>query len=142
MSSGALVVSAGASVGMLAARMADDWSQQAALQAAAEPVAQVPGVVEPRPKVVTRVRIRRITPDPVIVRRKVIVHVPAGAQAATRSAPRSTGSSAAASGGSSGRSAPSRRVIAPAPQAAPAPAPKPVAPQPVPRPAGTTSKAS
>jgi len=135
-SSGALVVGAGAAVGVLAAQMADEWSTQAALEGASSVVAAPPmDVSPPRPIVVTRTKVRRITPDPVVVHKKVIVRVPTGQAAPARSssgtapAPRS-----AAKSSSTTTSRPSRTVVAPAP--------RPAAPAPQPRSGGTTSKTS
>ena len=125
-SSGALVVGAGAAVGVLAADMSAQWSRQAALAPAAQVVADpVIDVTVPRPVVVTRIEERHVTPEPVEVRRKVYVQVPSGQGATRVQAPRST----AATQGRTVRSAPeprpSRRVVAPAPApAAPKAAPK------------------
>ncbi len=143
-SSGALVVGAGAAVGLLSAGMADEWSHQAALRAASEPVAEAVSIdaPSPSPKVITRVKIRRITPDPVIIRKKVIVRVPVQAQSAPRTAPQGTTSSST-SRSAPGGGTPSRKVIAPAPKpAAPALAPRQAAPKPKAPSAGKTSKAS
>jgi hypothetical protein len=133
-SSGALVVGAGASVGILAAQMADQWSTQAALEAAASVVVDPTADLNvPRPVVVTRTKVRHITPDPVVVHKKVYVQTPTAQAPATRyqapaprvaSAPRTTTTTRK----------PSRTVVAPAP--------KPAAPKPQPASGGTTSKTS
>jgi hypothetical protein len=135
-SSGALVVGAGAAVGVLSAHMADEWSAQAALESAASMVVDPTADLSvPRPVVVTRTKVRRITPDPVVVHKKVFVRVPAGQAVPAQSwsgsapAPRSTSTSS-----STTTSRPSRTVVAPAPQPA---APAPQAPS-----GGTTSKTS
>ena len=89
LSSGALVVGAGVTVGVLAADMSDEWSQQAALEAAAQVVADpVSDVTVPRPVVVTRIEERHVTPKPVVVHRKVYIRVPAGQSAPRPQAPR------------------------------------------------------
>ncbi len=138
-SSGALVVGAGASVGILAAQMADQWSTQAALEAAASVVVDPAADFNvPRPVVVTRIKVRRITPDPVVVHKKVYVQSPtAQAPAPQYQAPAPRVASAPRT--STTRSQPSRRVVAPAPAPKP-PAPQPPAPKPVS--GGTTSKTS
>jgi hypothetical protein len=132
--SGALVVGAGASVGALAAHMSSGWAQEAALESAADVVAAPTAeVVLPKPVVVTRIKKRHVTPDPVIIRRKVIVRVPAaqGAaprdQAEVRTSPRSTSSRPQSAkpptrtkAVPAPRKQPSRTAVAPAPAAAPA----------------------
>lgn len=122
-SSGALVVGAGAAVGVLTASMADQWSHQAALEAAGQvAAAPVADVSVPRPVVVTRIEERRITPEPVVVHRTVYVRVPSG----QGQPPRAQAPRAQAAPQRTVRSAPkprpSRKVVAPAP-AAPRPAP-------------------
>lgn len=133
-SSGALVVGAGASVGILTAQMADHWSGQAALEAAASAVEDpTTELNNPRPVVVTRTKIRRVTPDPVVVHKKVYVpstSAQAPAPGYQAPAPRTASSSRT----STITSRPSRTVVAPAP--------KPAAPKPAPVSGGTTSKTS
>ena len=75
MSSGALVVGAGAAVGVMAADMSGQWSDQAALKAAADQVVEDPGNDDPirRAVIVTRIKERHVTPKPVVVHRKVYV---------------------------------------------------------------------
>lgn len=136
-SSGALVVGAGAAVGVLSAQMADEWSRQAAIQAASGSVAQPADVAAPRPTVVTRIKIRRVTPDPVIVRKKAIVRE---SESESHSAERAPGSSSGTTVPPR-TSSPSRTVISPAPRpAAPKPVPKPAAGKP--KPTATTSTTS
>ena len=122
MSSGALVVGAGAAVGVMAADMSGQWSDEAALKAAAQ-VVEDPSYGDPIPRavIVTRIEERHVTPKPVVVHRKVYVRAPSG-QGVTRAkaAPqRQTVRSAP-------KSQPSRKVVAPAPAPpkAPASAPK------------------
>jgi hypothetical protein len=117
MSSGALVVGAGAAVGVVAADMAAQWSDQAALKAAAQ-VVEDPGndATIPRAVIVTRIKERHVTPKPVVVHRKVYVRVPSTQGAARVQAPQKRAVRSAP------RPRPSRRVVAPAPAA-----PKPVA---------------
>ena len=121
-SSGALVVGAGAAVGVLAADMSAQWSAKAALEAAAqvveEPVSDLP---VPRPVVVTRIEERHVTPKPVVVHRKVYVRVPSSQGAARVQAPRAKSTPQKRTVRSAPKPRPSRRVVAPAP-AAPKPA--------------------
>ncbi len=65
---GALVVGAGAAVGFLAASMHAQWSEGAAIEAAAVPSVEPQPV---RPVVVTVIEERHVTPEPVVVYRKV-----------------------------------------------------------------------
>lgn len=130
-SSGALLIGAGMSVGLLTADNARHWSEQIQLAADAQtsPIVGEPtlGIDRPRPVIVTRVKERHVTPDPVIVHRKVSGS--SGGQASSRiTQPRSTSTRTRT------KSRPTRTTIAPAP-AAPRPAPKPA-------PAKSTSKAS
>jgi hypothetical protein len=124
-SSGALVVGAGAAVGVLAADMSDQWSQQAALEAAAQVVPDpVSDVTVPRPVVVTLIEERHVTPKPVVVHRKVYVRVPAAQGSAPR-APRAKAAPQRPTVRSAPKPRPSRTVVAPAPApAAPKAAPK------------------
>jgi hypothetical protein len=118
LSSGAVVVGAGVTVGALAADMSDEWSQQAALEAAAQVVADpVSDVTVPRPVVVTRIEERHVTPKPVVVHRKVYIRVPAG-----KSAPRPQAKAAPQRQPATSAAAPrpSRTKVAPAPAPAPA----------------------
>ena len=104
-SSGALVVGAGAAVGVLAADMSAQWSAKAALEAAAQVVDEpVSDLTVPRPVVVTRIEERHVTPKPVVVHRKVYVRVPASQGAVRVQAPRA-------------KSAPQKRTVRSAPEA-------------------------
>jgi hypothetical protein len=123
-SSGALVVGAGAAVGVLAADMAAQWTQDAALEQAAQVVAeQASDVAVPRPVVVTRIEERHVTPDPVVVHRKVYLRVPVrqGSSPGAR-APKARTAPQRQPARSSPAQKPSRTVVAPAP-APQAPAP-------------------
>lgn len=126
-SSGALVVGAGAAVGVLAADMSAQWSQEAALEAAAQVVPDpVSDLTVPRPVVVTLIEERHVTPKPVVVHRKVYVRVPAAQGSAPRAqTPRAKGAERQPVR-SAPKPRPSRTVVAPAPAApkAPATAPK------------------
>ena len=121
LSSGAVVVGAGAAVGVLAADLSEQWSREAALQAAAQVVADPAShVTVPRPVVITRIEERHVTPEAVVVHRKVYVRVPArqGSAPQAKAAPQRQPSRPAA------KTKPSRTVIAPAPApAAPKAAP-------------------
>jgi hypothetical protein len=125
-SSGALVVGAGAAVGVLAADMSDQWSQQAALEAAAQVVPDpVSDVTVPRPVVVTLIEERHVTPKPVVVHRKVYIRVPAGQPANRGQAPQAKSAPQQRTVRSAPKPRPSRKVVAPAPApAAPKAAPK------------------
>ncbi len=125
-SSGALVVGAGAAVGVLAADMSDEWSQQAALEAAAQVVVDpVADVTVPRPVVVTRIEEHHVTPEPVVVHRKVYVRVPAGQGSTTRAQAPQPRAATRQPARPAPASKPSRTVVAPAPAPAAAPsAPK------------------
>jgi hypothetical protein len=127
-SSGALVMGAGASVGVIAAGMSEQWSQEAALEAAAQVVEEpVSGPTVPRPVVITLIEERHITPEPVVVHRKVYVRVPAAPGSAPRAqAPRAKAAPQRQPVRSAPKPRPSRTVVAPAPAApkAPATAPK------------------
>lgn len=132
-SGGALVVGAGAAVGILAAQMAEEWSQQAALQEASNVVLHSTADLDiPRPVVVTRVKVRHITPDPVIVRKRVVV--PYGTPGGSTSAVVTSTPKDSSAPPSRTTRTPSRTVVAPAP--------KPAAPKPQPATSGTTSKTS
>jgi len=125
-SSGALVVGAGAAVGVLAADMSAQWSQKAALEAAAQVVPDpVSDLTVPRPVVVTLIEERHVTPKPVVVHRKVYVRVPAAQGAVRVQTPRAKGAERQPVR-SAPKPRPSRTVVAPAPAApkAPATAPK------------------
>jgi hypothetical protein len=113
LSSGAVVVGAGAAVGVLAAYMSEQWSGEAALQAAAAQVVADPvvDVSVPRPVVITRIEERHITPEAVVVLRKVYVRVPAR----QGSAPRAQAAPQRQPTRSVAKAKPSRTVIAPAP---------------------------
>jgi hypothetical protein len=127
LSSGALVVGAGAAVGVLAADMSAQWSQEAALEAAAQVVSDpVPDVTVPRPVVVTRIEERHVTPKPVVVHRKVYVRVPAGQSAPRAQSPRGQAAPPRQPAKAATKPRTSRKVVAPAP--APA-APKASAPK-------------
>lgn len=120
-SSGAVVVGAGVAVGVLAADLSEQWSREAALQAAAEVVVDpVTDDTAPRPVVITRIEERHVTPEPVVVHRKVYVRVPArqGSAPQAKAVPQRQPARAAAP------AKPSRTVVAPAPApAAPKAAP-------------------
>jgi hypothetical protein len=120
-SSGALVVGAGAAVGVIAADMAGQWSEQAAGKAAAMVVEDLATDDRiPRPVIVTRIKERHVTPDPVVVHRTVHVRAPSGQGGAPRArvVPQRQPTRSAA------KPRPSRKVVAPAPApAAPAAAP-------------------
>lgn len=126
--SGALVVGAGGSVGALAEHMASGWAQEAARESAANVIATpAVEVVSPKPVVVTRIKKRHVTPDPVIIRKKVIVGVPAAPGAAPRAPsgstsarPRPAQPSTRTNVAPAPRKQPSRTVVAPAPAPAPA----------------------
>ena len=120
-SSGALVVGAGAAVGVLAADMSAQWSDQAALKAAAR-WSRIRGTTPtiPRAVIVTRIKERHVTPKPVVVHRKVYVRVPSPQGAARVQAPRQVAPQKRTVQ-SAPKPRPSRRVVAPAP-AAPKPA--------------------
>ena len=104
------------SAGVIAADMQHDWATDAIGQRAAA-LAAAPAEA-PEPVVVTRTRVRHVTPDPVVVHKKVYRIVPGQAAAGARAGAKagtSTGGTtprAAAPGGST-RS--SRTVVAPAP---------------------------
>jgi hypothetical protein len=122
LSSGAVVVGAGVTVGALAADMSDEWSQQAALEAAAQAVADpVSDMTVPRPVVITRIEERHITPKPVVVHRKVYIRVPAGKSAPRPQAPRAK-TAPQRQPATAAQPRPSRTKVAPAPAPAPAPA--------------------
>ena len=137
LSSGVLVVGAGASLGILAAQMHEQWTAEATLEAAAQLAAepQEPPAAElpfPRPVVVTVVKEKHVTPEPVIVHRKVYVTrtVPGGGGQASQLG---QGAARVRSGGS-GQGA--RPVARPAAKPAARPARARVAPAPAaPRPA-------
>lgn len=123
LSSGAVVVGAGVTVGALAADMSDEWSQRAALEAAAQVVADpISDVTVPRPVVVTRIEERHVTPKPVVVHRKVYIRVPAGKSAPRPQAPRAKAAPQRQPATSAAAPRPSRTKVAPAPAPAPAPA--------------------
>src|SRR5512139_1675281 len=116
---GAIVVAAGTAGGLLAADMQADWSAAAAV-AGAKPRDHFNDVAT-RPVVVTIVKEKHVTPDPVVVVRKVYRWAsgtgnarPATTRSPQRSAPVPRTS----------RPKPSRTVVAPAPKA-PAPQPAP-----------------
>jgi hypothetical protein len=116
-SSGAIVVGAGAAVGMVSAQMSAQWSQEAALEAAAQVAAdRVIDLTIPRPVVVTRIEERHVTPEPVVVHRKVYVPVPSQQRVDRVQAPRAK-AAPRSSTKSAPRKQPSRTVVAPAPAA-------------------------
>jgi len=121
MSSGALVVGAGAAVGVLAADMSAQWSDEAALKAAAQ-VVEDPGndAILPRAVIVTRIKERHVTPKTVVVHRKVYVRVPSSHGAARVQAPRARSAPQKRTVRSAPKARPSRRVVAPAPAPKPA----------------------
>jgi hypothetical protein len=121
-SSGALVVGAGAAVGVMTADMSARWAQETALEAAAQVVADpASDVTVPRPVVVTRIEERHVTPTPVVVHRKVYVRVPSAGAATRVQTPRSEAGPQKRAVRAAPKPRPSRRVVAPAP-AAPKPA--------------------
>jgi hypothetical protein len=116
-SSGAIVVGAGAAVGVVSAQMSALWSQEAALEAAAQvAVDPVSDLTVPRPVVVTRIEERHVTPEPVVVHRKVYVRVPSQQRVTRAPAPRAT-AAPKTSTKAAPRKQPSRTVVAPAPAA-------------------------
>jgi hypothetical protein len=116
-SSGAIVVGAGAAVGVVSAQMSAQWSQEAALEAAAQVAADpVSDLTVPRPVVVTRIEERHVTPEPVVVHRKVYVRVPSQQRVTRVPAPRAK-AAPKTSTKSAPRKQPSRTVVAPAPAA-------------------------
>lgn len=123
-STGAVVVGAGLTVGVLAADLQADWVAQAQIDAAMAVPEPGTDLTVPRPVIVTRTEERHVTPDPVVVHEKVYTTSGTGS---IGTAPR-TSSGGTSSGGSS------RTVVRPAP-AAPAPAKAPAS-------SGTTSKRS
>lgn len=138
-SGGVVAVGAGAVTGLAVAGMQASWSDATALQAASE-VAARPGDLQPvHPVVVTRVEEHHVTPDPVVVHRKVYrTRVVSGAgQVSGPSAPRTSSSRVSPSRPRTGASTPStsrRTAVAPAPKAPAASTKR--------APAATTSKAS
>jgi hypothetical protein len=126
---GALVLGAGMSVGILAAGMQHAWASESALRQQAE-VQGVATTVVPDPVVITRIRVRHVTPEPEVVHKKVYRTVPGSSSSGTSAARRSTSSR---TGSGSGTSGASRTTVAPAPRPAPARAKAP---------ASTTSKTS
>lgn len=136
---GSLVLGAGLALGLVAGRMQQDWLTAQAQRDAAETAQARAGLAAepPRPVVVTEVRVRHVTPEPVVVHRTVVKRV-AGQTAST---PRSPAARPAATPAAkpdarqAGKPAarPSRTTVAPAP-----------APQPArtTAPAATTSKTS
>jgi hypothetical protein len=126
---GALVLGSGLSVGILAADMQHRWAGEQVLREA-EAVTAAALSPDPEPVIVTVRTERHITPEPVVVHKKVYRTVRGKAPvkaAERRSAPTKP---AKKSAGSSTRP---RTVVAPAPAPAPAKAPAPAA---------TTSKTS
>jgi hypothetical protein len=124
-----IVLSSGAAAGMATAHMQDQWSAQEALEvAAATPLDHSNDVMVAHPVVITVIEERRITPEPVVVHRKVYrtVGTPVAAQPRSPSRP--------AAGARPSAPAPRRAVVAPAPKAPRATA--------APAPPATTSKTS
>ncbi len=117
-SSSALVLGAGASVGALSAELSAQWSRGQAHEAVAAALA-VPksDLTDPRPVVITRIEERHVTPEPVEVHRKVYVRVPTTPAPAPQA-----GATARQPARSAPAPKPSRKVVAPAP------APRPAAP--------------
>lgn len=111
-------------VGILAADMQHDWAGREALREQAAVQAASP-VDAPEPVIVTRTTVRHVTPEPVVVHKKVYRKVhstgqskdPAPARAAV---PRSTS-------GKAGTPSSRRTVVTPAPRPAPARAKAPAA---------------
>lgn len=116
---GALVLGSGLSVGILAADMQHRWAGEQALREA-EAVTAAALAKDPEPVIVTVRTVRHITPEPVVVRKKVYRTVRGPAPA-----PRSNGGKAAApakTGKKSSSTSSRRTAVAPAPAPAPAPA--------------------
>ncbi len=119
---------AGAATGLIVAGMQTAWSDAAALNAASQVAAQ-PGELQPvHPVVVTRTEEEHITPDPVVIHKKVYRTEDSGGATAPRPAPGQQGAAPSTA------SKPSRTVVAPAPKAPAASTQR--------APAKTTSKAS
>lgn len=124
---GLVVVGAGATTGVVVADLHSSWSDEQALEAASAVAAQPADVAPVRPVVITLTEERHITPEPVIVRKKVYrtrVVTPGGAAqpaAPARTATRQSAPRTATTGPTKPRSTAPRTVVAPAPKA-PAPA--------------------
>jgi hypothetical protein len=125
---GVLVLGSGMSVGILAADMQHDWTAAEASRQQAAVLAD-PVAAPPEPVVVIRTKVRHVTPDPVVVHKKV--YSSGQAQSPGQGSGGRTTSGSAPQAKSSTRS--SRRVITPAPAPARARANPPAA---------TTSKTS
>jgi hypothetical protein len=107
-----IVVGAGAAGGLVTAHLQAQWAAQEALEvAAATPLDHSNDVTVPHPVVITVIEERRITPEPVIVHRKVYrtVGAPTGSQPRRQSPP--------APGVRTSNPKPGRAVVAPAPKA-------------------------
>lgn len=125
---GIVVVGAGAATGVVISDMNAAWHDNAALEAASEVAAQPADLAPVRPVVVTLIEERHITPEPVIVRKKVYRTVVVGSGGAAQpaapsatSAPRTTTPTTSTPRSTTPRATAPRTVVAPAPKA-PAPA--------------------
>lgn len=96
------------SVGVIAADMQHDWASAGAVRELAGALA-ASRAKAPRPVVVTRTRVRHVTPEPLVVRKKVYRTMPG--QGAAGSQGSSSGGTASGSGSGGSR----RTVVAPAP---------------------------
>lgn len=124
-----MVVGSGAAAGMVTVHLQDQWAAQEVLEAAATtPLDHSNDVLVPHPIVITVIEERRVTPEPVVVHRKVYrsVGTPTGSQPPPPSRP--------SPGARSSTPTSNRAVVAPAPKAAPA--------RPATAPPATTSKTS
>lgn len=139
---GLVVVGAGAAAGMFIADMQATWADEEALETASTVAAQPADVAPVRPVVVTLIEERHVTPEPVVVHKKVYRTriVGGGTSGATSQAPQQTAPRRTTTSGSArpAASAPKpqkpRTVVAPAPKA-PAPSSGKAS-------SGTTSKTS
>jgi hypothetical protein len=125
---GLVVVGAGATTGVIVADMDATWNDQAALEAAATVAAQPAELAPVRPVVVTLIEERHVTPEPVIVHKKVYrTRIVTGSGGAARPAapsrPSTPQKATAPSKPQSTQPKPAkpRTIVAPAPKA-PAPA--------------------
>ncbi len=117
---GLVVVGAGAASGLIIADMHATWADQAALEAASAVAAQQAEIAAVPPVVVTKIKERHVTPDPVIVRKKVYrTRIVGGTTGQPRqSAPRRTTSSGSSRPAASApKPRKPRTVVAPAPKA-------------------------
>lgn len=134
---GLVVIGAGAAAGVIIADMHATYADQAALEAASSVAAQPEELDPVRPVVVTIVEERHITPEPVIVHKKVYRTVVV--DGAPQKAPRQT-TQRRTTTGSTSKSATAPRPSTP--RTVVAPAPKAPAPSPAKATSGTKSKTS